>query len=237
MLGVAGYYGVIGDIGDIMEAGPIGNREELLPVKYRRSIRDAAVLALLAALVLVVVVALVRGPKFKLEAIDPESIPAEVREWALASPDRTDIVWRGFHEEPGYYVSAVTYSWHSPARGAIQAGYSVGLYTLDADGKYIAEGHHGSSLGPWVFGGGGGHSPAEGRYDFYAQGIAFHPQAARVVGSTSTGREVECRVVNGFWGLLVIDAKPYEWWTSVNAVDADGLVLFRYWDGERWHAG
>lgn|GEM_PF-3318244 len=31
--------------------------------------------------------------------------------------------------------------------------------------------------------------------------------------------------MNGFWGLLVIDAEYDEWWTSVNAVDEDGRVL------------
>ncbi len=76
-------------------------------MKYRRSIHDAAVLALLAALVLVIVVGLVRGPKFRLQAIDVETVPAEVRDWSPGF-GATNVVWRDFHQEPASWSTKAT---------------------------------------------------------------------------------------------------------------------------------
>ncbi|MDP2858864.1 MAG: hypothetical protein Q8P50_12930 [Bacillota bacterium] len=188
------------------------------------------------------------GTRFTLQALNPESIPAEVRDGLpLPLEEATEIVWRAFYQESGWYVAACTYAFDleslfespfefsspaSPGRIGPRSCYSIALYTPGADGNLKCWGSSGGSLPPERFSVGGG------RGGFIsARGLAFHPRAAKVIGTTSTGRTVECRVVNGFWGLLVVDAQYDEWWTSVDAVDAFGRILFSYWDGKSWRVG
>jgi hypothetical protein len=178
--------------------------------------------------------------KFRLQTLSPESIPAELRGGEPAE-GMADFVWRDFHEEQGYFVAASTWRFTTPTGRDVGVCYGVGFYTLDADGTLKSEGLSGSALPLEWFQGGGGRgqasSHAGGTYSFRATGIALHRQAVKVIGTTTTGRIVEGKVSNGFWGLLVPDGEYDEWWTSVNALDAGGKVLFRFYEDERWQIG
>jgi len=212
--------------------------EELFPIRHQTTRRVPASFVVLALVLFLAISAC--GPKFRLQAIDPELVPAKVRD---QPPHRTDIVWRDIHEESGWYVAAFTYystiggddehrvSPAAPIR--VLRCYMIAIYTLGAEGKFEHYDASGSDLPSGRFKGGGG----RGSNHIDARGVAFHPQAAKVIGTTSTGRTVKCTVSNGFWGLYVANAHPGEWWTSVNAVDADDRVLFCYWDGEHWQMG
>lgn len=195
-----------------------------------------------AAAVLVVVPLLATpacGPKSKLQALDTASVPAEVREHPPASPAATNVVWRDFHEEAGWYVAAVTFDLNTPLPSGAVVGscYGIAFYVPDAEGTFHSVGGAGyTALSPDSFqighgtsGGGIGPSSPTG-YSIYAHGRAFHPKAARVVGTTTSGREISGQVVNGFWGLFVADADGgrNEGWTSLVVVDANGRVLLRH---------
>jgi len=185
-----------------------------------------------AALTLLLLLASACTPKFDLQALDPESIPAEIRDGVILSSFATGLVWRDYHEESGWSVYAYTFEICS-VEGKTATGFHVNVFTTDSGYGGGAD-FSGTFMGT---GGGGTGRRDDGSlfYHFDAIGYALDPRAAKVVGVTSTGRTVEGRVVNGFWGLLVPDAEREERWTSVKALRADGRVLFQYFDGKAWH--
>jgi len=191
----------------------------------------------IAVLSILLLLASACTPKFQLQVLDPESIPAEVRDDVMLPSIATGLTWRDFHEESGWLVVAYTYQL-TPVPG--KTGYEVRFFTRDEDGTLQGHGGGGSDISDRTFTGSGGQGQArmdDGslRNHFDAHGIAFDTRAAKVVGVTSTGRTVEGRVVNGFWGLLVAHGEPKETWTSIKALRADGRVLFQYFDGKAWH--
>jgi hypothetical protein len=189
-------------------------------------------------LTLLLLLASACAPKFQLQALDPESIPAEVRDGVILPSFATGLTWRDYHEESGWSVAAYTYE--ITQAGRTLTGYEIGFFTPSEDGTLQGHGGGGSDIPDRAFTGSGSQGEAvtdDGslRNHFDAWGIAFDTRATKVVGVTSAGRTVEGSVVNGFWGLLVANGKPKETWTSIKALSADGRVLFQYFDGKAWH--
>lgn len=68
-----------------------------------------------------------------------------------------------------------------------------------------------------------------------AGGYCFDSRATEVVAKTTEGRELRCPVTNGFWLIVVNDAKPapnpvaapLEHWADITARSSSGKVLHR----------
>jgi hypothetical protein len=167
---------------------------------------------------------------FELPVLDPQAVPAEVREqqpWTW----ETEVVWRVYERAEEYVFEAYTCvvvfdgmrseQFHIRARWLDENGATIGLCSGSGDLKPRF----------WsATGGGTGYDYEERKpvFSLSAMGSAFDSRVTTVVGMTDTGRRLEAKVFSGFWALDIEPAEYRENWVSLTAVRADGSVVHRY---------
>lgn len=60
-----------------------------------------------------------------------------------------------------------------------------------------------------------------------ASGVAFDSRVDKIVGSTTTGRRLETKPVNGYWLMIFDNTEPNEKWTEVAALNGARRVVYR----------
>jgi hypothetical protein len=157
---------------------------------------------------------------FTLKAIDAGSVPERIRERAFP-PEWKDIVWRACFMAGEMQVTVMTY-----VNSSRERSYWVSLHSHDGGSGAIGplDRAFGAYLSERVTSRDGGITSVR---RMIAYGNAFDVKAAKVIGTTTTGQQVESPVVNGFWCLQVASPPPSEW-ESIVVIGLDGKIYYRY---------
>lgn len=194
-------------------------------------------LALLALLLMFGLTAC-RKP-FSPEAISADLVPERVLQ-ALDRDEVSDAVWHVSQADwyAGMSLYAATYKLTTVDGLVYRVAYVDGV---QADPR-LHGGSHTVVIQNELFGGatggGGGivdDDPSKFAVRISAGGYCFDSRATEVVAKTTEGREFRSPVTNGFWLLVVNDAKPgsnpfvapLEQWEEIAAKNSSGKVLYR----------
>lgn len=180
--------------------------------------------ALAALAVLSLLIAGACSTRFRLAVLNPQRIPTGIREKITLPPGDGGLAFHGLYEQEEYVVVAYSYTL---SRVGLQA-FAVEAFSVDPTSgaaKYLGGGRAGLSMNQY------GWSDSRVRSGVatweYAVGWAFSHDAHRVIVTTTRGRTVEAKIVDGFWlARIEVDPSGLELLQSIAVMDEAGGVLY-----------
>ena len=161
---------------------------------------------------------------FALAKIPEDEIPDYIKESikALGSDDSKakDIVWRVCEERENYTWVAAEYKLEVSDR--TENMYAIAIY----DSQGSSGGGITASMPDDTSFAGGVSSPAgHTARTISAQGFTTDKRIVKIVGTTTTGKQVETVPVNGYWCMVLEDPEHNEGWEHVAGVNAKGEIV------------